>query len=362
MNDSRRHRIRTRVGLMASPLLMLLGCTHPTAVVREASRDSSTKPPIWAAVPTKLPGIPFYVKKGVCNQESVWLEPQYTLTLTTAIDDEPPTTRTLTLSRHGYESQSVQDLLKQLRNITGHYKITSINLDACPARINQRMDAVAADRTLGVVSNLDVGGKLTDAYTDGNVFLVTNLADIGVAVDYTHRDYLNTTSPWIGTAQVDAKLAADGTLNEGSVQRDDETWNVILTTVSSLVGDFTGASAASPVATTPPPQTGAAAAAPRPHPHSPCEAVGPALVPMKQVKYKYTMATSFYRHDHKRQLELDGVCAVEPGGLTDGNFTVTLQKPGDDGAKKPDKAIGFSGQVTLPKSGDEKDKKDGASK
>ena len=194
------------------------------------------------------------------------------------------------------------------------------------------------------------------------MLLVSNKAEIGAVADYTHRDYLNTRSPWNGSSQVDAKLAADGTLTEGTVQRDDETLNTILTSVASLIGDFSGASAATTAAAAATPSTAA-------QPRSaviPSHAQGPSCPAYKnwpgavrEVKYTYSLKTTVYSHDHKDQSELAGKCTLAGERVWGGNFVVTVED--GDGPKKSDKAIEFSGQVKLPEGKKKDDKKASAS-
>ena len=53
-------------------------------------------------------------------------------------------------------------------------------------------------------------------------------------VDYAKAYYLKAPRPWVGSSQVDEKLAADGTLTEGSVQVQSQTLSTILTAVTSI--------------------------------------------------------------------------------------------------------------------------------
>jgi hypothetical protein len=112
-----------------APILVLAGCTHETVIVKEQDLTHS------GTMVIDLLGIPFYSKKGVCNKESVWLEPQYTLTLTVVTDGHPPMTRTMVLSRFGYEASDTQDLLQGLTGLKGSYKLTEIVPESCPSSI-----------------------------------------------------------------------------------------------------------------------------------------------------------------------------------------------------------------------------------
>jgi hypothetical protein len=327
---------------------LLAGCTHETLEVK------ADKPP-------DPPGIPFYAKQGVCKRVSEWLEPQYTLTLGVAIDGGPPTTHTLVLSRKGYLSPATQSLRETLDGIKGKYPKEKLSPQACPAAIGNQWNGIAGTAGYTVVTGLDLDGRLQQAQTDGSAILVKNHASLGTQVDYTKRYYLNTRSPWVGTSQVDAKLADDGTLSEGSAQRDDETWSTILTSITSLVGDFTGAAAAAvPAATTTAqPSSGLTAEYVR---LPACGEINDWPAPQKKVEYTYSLKTVIYRHHHEiTSTDLSNGCSMDAGQIYGGNFTVSQEDTGDKD-KKSDKAIEFSGSVTLPDDSKGKDKKGGDSK
>jgi hypothetical protein len=348
--------------LVGSALWYVAGCTHTTAVVKEETgKNDANGNPIYL----DLPGIPFYAKKGVCNEQSVWLEPQYALIFTVKADDQPPITRTLVVSRVGYREQSTQDLIKTLTGLKSDYKLPEIYPNLCPSSLGGKWDTVA--NLVGKTADdqpqtgLDTNqGKLMDAERSGNVLLVANESRVGVVPDYSHHEYLNTLSPWNGSAQVDAKIAGDGTLSEGSVQRDDETLNAVLSNLAALVGDFTGVStAAGGVAAAQPAASQGRAVTeeqpkegqnkkPKPAPAVRfCAATKTWPGVMKRVEYDFQIKTSLYKHDHRLQvpLPLDGVCKIS-SPLYDGNFSVTLEEPG--GSSKSDNSINFSGQVKLP--------------
>lgn len=332
--------------------LAIIGCTHETLEVKSDK------------VSENVPGIPFYTKLGVCKKESDWLEPQYTLTLGVAIDGSPTITHTLTLSRNGYEAPDTQTLLQTIQSIKGSYAAQKLSPQACPAAIGGQWNAVAGNTSLKPVSGLDLGGKLQTAETEGNAILVKNRASIGTQVDYTQRYYLNARSPWIGSSQVDAKLADDGTLTEGSAQRDDETWNTILTTVSSLVGDLTGAAAAAVPAASARTQPSPSGVTPKSVSLPFCGELPGWPEPKKIVTYTYTLKTVIYRHHHETtSTELKNGCSMDEGRVYGGNFTVSEEDAGGKD-KKSDKAIAFSGSITLPDDSKKKgpDSKDAAKK
>jgi hypothetical protein len=349
--------------------LVAAACSHTTAIVQE-EKDPKQKDEHGNQAYLKLPGIPFYPKKGVCNERSVWMEPQYTLSFTVKADDQPPVMRTLVVSRAGYLAPTTQDLIKTLTSLKSKYTLPEINPSLCPASLGDKWDAVA--RLVGTTADyqpqtgLDLDqAKLMRAEGSGNALLVANEAKVGVAPDYSHHEYLNTKSPWNGSAQVDAKIADDGTLSEGSVQRDDETINAL----AALVGDFTGVSTAAGGAPSAQPATAAAAGSkaltpdvkpkepakkPKPLPFCAATQAWPGV--RKHVDYEYQLKTSLYKHDHHLQIDfVEGKCEMH-GALYAGNFSVTLVDT--DASSKSDNSISFSGQVKLPEdSGKKKDQK-----
>jgi hypothetical protein len=333
--------------------LYLAGCTHQTVVVKEQDLSKAGVPA------TELQGIPFYSKKGVCNKESVWLEPQYTLQITIVADGEAPMTRTMVLSRAGYLGADTEVLLQTLTGLKGSYRLSEIVPASCPSAIGVKWEPISANPQYSVTPNLDSNAALLQqAESSQNVVLISNAAEVGAAVDYTHRDYLNTVSPWNGSSQVDAKLAADGTLTEGSVQRDDETLSTVLTSITSLVGDFTGASTATAVAAAPAAVTpnGIEPQAAHPSggtPRASCPAYRSWPGAIKVVKYTYSLKTVVYRHDHKEQSDLSGKCSLLGDRVWGGNFVVSVED-GSGSDKKSGKAIEFSGQIKLPESSGKK--------
>jgi hypothetical protein len=337
--------------MLETSLLLTTGCSHQALQISVAKAQA---PPLDGTSTTPIAGIPFYVKQGVCKRETVWLEPRYMLTLTVWVDDQPPVTHTLALSHSAYRSDQVQHLLKMLTGLSDPYKLADARNLACPADIGNLWDSVKADITDG----LDLGTTISEAEKAGKVIRISNTAKLGASVDYTHPYFINARSPWIGTSQVDAKLASDGTLTEGSGQVDDETWSTILSTVSSLVGDFTGAGAAPATLATPPPTPSSENAAgfqpdnvmqQPPPPRLPsCDDLPLWPKPTQKVKYKFSLKVTVYAHDHKENSVAQHdlmVCTPYPDGVTQGNFSVSVV----DNAAKPDpNTVQFSGTVKLP--------------
>jgi hypothetical protein len=281
-------------------------------------------------------------------------------------------THTLTLSRAGYQSQSAQDLLALISGITGTYKMSEIYAQGCPATIGRQWNALTTDpkfhaRPYAIVEQLDVGEQLGHAEADGNAFRIADTATLGTAVDYTHQYYFNANAPWAGSSQVTAKIGQDGTLTEGTAQRDDQTASTILSAITSLVGDFTGtaaAAAASPAASAAAPTAAAEAAAKRKanlarelaaadKARPACPSIPGWPSPMTKLAYKYSLTTMIYTHDHQDQsFDLSTPCVPDGRGVLGGSYKVSMKEISATAAdKKGDKTIKFDGSIELPKDG-----------
>jgi hypothetical protein len=380
-------RLPVAIVALIAPILMTTGCGHPTLNVQMApalqtSVDPPADPPasspadppasapasgagvvavpppagsagpIWANGTTEVPGVPFYAMRGACEKETVWLEPQYTLTVEVTVDDKAPVVHTMTFSRHDYRQADVQQLIAYVKGLQGNYQTT--DPQSCPANIGYLWDPVEAkiaqDPNYQIMDNIDGSGQVAGQEKAGNLIRSANTADVKAVVDYSHQYYLNGRTPWIGNSQVDAKLAANGTLSEGSAQAEDDTWSTILSTVSSLVGSFTGAgsaaTAAAPAAAVAPNNAAEPLIAPL-LPPAACQGTPNWPAPQHKVAYKVTLSTTMYNHDHKqRDFDVVNACIPEPAGVLAGSYTV---KPVDTSAKKQAPGtIEVSGEVQLP--------------
>lgn len=253
--------------------LFMAGCGHQTVVV-----TAENAPPALTSTPTSVPGIPFYVKRGMCRRETVWAEPRYSIQLDILESGKPVITRTITFPRSFVGNGGLNALLGNLQALAVKPKaepkweperepMAGPEGDQasvpCPSEVAAHWERVAAqaaqlDRRLScdLAPEQSAGCEsLERAEAAGDILRVSNTATVVAEVDYEHRYYLNSRTPWIGTAQANAKLNADGTLSEESAQATDQTWSTVLGSVNSLAGSFaTYASAAvavtAPVAVT----------------------------------------------------------------------------------------------------------------
>ena len=362
--------------------LFMAGCGHQTAIV-----TAENAPPALTSTPASVPVIPFYVKRGMCKRQTVWAEPRYSIQLDILESGKPVITRTISFPRSFLGNGALNALLENLQALAVEPKAeprwepkaepkwepkwepkdehkwepeADQPAQPCPSDVAARWDRVAAqaaqlDRRLSCdLAPEQAAGceSLEHAAAAGNILRVSNTATIVAEVDYEHRYYLNSRTPWIGTAQANAKLNADGTLSEGSAQTTDQTWSTVLGSVSSLAGSFaTYASAA--VAARAPVAVTATAPEAVPPPPTACTPTPGWPAPSSKVAYRITPATVVYLHDHVKEDEgLGSACTPASSGVTDGNVIVSKLDAGP--AKKDDKTIQVSGEVKLPKSGDEK--------
>lgn len=182
--------------------------------------------PVFSMVPpVALPGVPFYTKRARCRQEVVWFEPIYTLTLAALLPDKDGALQNhprgaLVLSRLGFESQEVIDFMKVL-----NYQPSD---EATVLRSWKKVVALADAHVLSRdFSTLDAHDRI----------LAGRSAAPSVYVDYADQHYVNAKIPVAGSANVDAKVAEDGSLSEASGQVETKTLETILNAlpVSSLI-------------------------------------------------------------------------------------------------------------------------------
>lgn len=413
------------LGSMTAGAGFLAGCSHTTAIVK-----ASATPPSIAADSSKLtelPGIPFYVKRGMCKRETVWAEPRYTLEVDMMVGDKPALTRKLIIPRSYILNPADHDQFSRvmlgLAALAAARQGGDLDPDpalnpGCPTVLSPNWEAlgnaVKPMEKLVVCEETKKDNapcvKVGDGEKEGILIRIANTAQVVSEVDYDHVYYLNTRSPWTGTASVDAHLQSDGTLGEGSVQVNDQTWSTILSTIGGLAQDFSsveaarfGAAAAATTASMTTPATSlaelsesvkgldaifkstfagktscsAAPGWPLPQPGSQKEVLGKSAAdPASKdksatpevktadpsISYRFSLTPTVYLHDHvskdlcidsgvckkgSRDADVPSKCIADPDGVTGGSFTIT--KAGESTAKDDSNSIKVSGTVDLPK-------------
>lgn len=187
----------------------------------------------------KVPGLPFYTKIGVCRHQVVWAAPVYTLNLksvTTVVStgkEEVADLGTINISRSTY---------------------ANVNQQNCP--INQLKIDVATGIPVPtwkkLIENKCAFDPLVHGIEDinGDIVLVSNTNTLQPQVDYRNVYYINAQHPFSGSAKVDAKLNADGSLSEGNAEVDDRTFEAVVSLLSAPFGGGAASTTTTPAATT----------------------------------------------------------------------------------------------------------------
>ena len=280
-----------------------------------------------------MPGIPFYVKTAKCKQETTWIEPVYTLALkkTTTykfVDEDavkkagtklpPPEVRVAAKVLSLSEFQPTNSPLQQVLTLLA-------KPDTSGADHTQIESAWAALSAVPDYMPLAVSEDSLIS-TGTNVIMISNIASPETMVDYDHVYYYNAPRPWIGTSQVDAKLAADGTLTEGSAQVQSQTLSTMLTTATSLFSTVFSKV----------PQFGFA----------------PTNI-TTTVQYDLAVQKESYQHTHSRYDKFANPCLPASPAVTTG-YALTIVVPGQASgsastAKDDSNTAKVTGTVTLPK-------------
>ena len=160
-------------------------------------------------------GVPFYVKAGICKQQTVWMQPIYTVTL----KKTPPATnkkeavssRTLILSLVEIRSPQFRDVVNaKVNEVEGKWDALAGIQPPDPYKLDQ--------------DNLDDD----DSEDYKRVLRVANETVAETYVDYSTTYYFNTKKPLAGSAQANVELAGDGTMTKGSAQAEDKTLQTFL--------------------------------------------------------------------------------------------------------------------------------------
>jgi hypothetical protein len=207
--------------LMSMATVLVLSCSIGCGVaLRVNHRAAGT-----TATPTSVPGIPFYPKRARCRQEVVWFEPIYTLTLAALLPDKDGKLQShprgaVVLSLSSFESQEVVDFTKILNNRPTDEGTVLSYWQKVVARSDSHV--LARDFSSLAASDRILAGRS---------------AAPAVYVDYADQYYVNAKLPVAGSANVDAKVAADGSLSEASGQVQTQTLQTILNAlpISSVI-------------------------------------------------------------------------------------------------------------------------------
>jgi len=317
--------ISSRLVVLTLTCLVLSGCLSTVRIKRDPITGTSTNK-------QDVAGIPFYVKTAKCKQESTWIEPVYTLTLkkTTTykflndaeakkVDAKLPAPEVRTASKVLSKSQFQPSTNAPLQTLLALLNKPNTSAPDIIAIENAWALIIAKDDYIPLSTSED------DLIKAGKEVIETaNTSTPEVVVDYKTVYYYNAPRPWVGTSQVDAKLAADGTLTEGSAQVQGQTLSTILTAVTSVFSTVV----------------------------SKIPSFGPGAPPdatSTTTQYDLTVQKEAYQHTHTRYGDFSNPCAPAPGGVLD-NYALTITLPNQPSSAKDDSStVKVSGTVTLPK-------------
>lgn len=196
------------VCLWSSALLISLsGCSAMKVTHQPVTATKDTGP---------VPGVPFFPKKARCKQQIVWFEPIYTLTLASLVPDKDGALQShprgaVVLSRTKFLDAEVGAFVKLLNN-------PAVDMDT----------VVRGWAKVVALSDSSVLGREFSSLASSDLILVGRSAAPAVYVDYSDQYYVNAKIPLAGSAQVDAKVAEDGSLSEASAQVETKTLETIL--------------------------------------------------------------------------------------------------------------------------------------
>lgn len=282
---------------------------------------------------TSVSGVPFYVKVAKCKQETSWLQPFYTLTLKKTssfkfVDEKaakakdpaakPPAsvvrfTATKVLSLSQFNSTDIRNLKAMLSKPGPADPLQAKAIEDTWKKVSDMTDYLP----LAVTEDVLIGSS--------DSILATNTSISEAIVDYSRVYYYNAPRPWVGTSQLDAKLAGDGTLTEASAQVQGQTLSTILSAlpISTLITKAAGA--------------GAAAAA-----------VPPPDALEETFQYDLTIVEDGYTHTHDRYVDFVLPCPIVKDGVKS-DFALTVQASGQSTAKKDDgNTVKVTGSIVLP--------------
>lgn len=201
---------------------------------------------VAASTPTapraKTDGVPFFTKKAKCQQTVAWLQPVYTIAISAVYLDknglpQPTPYGAVSLSRSNFLQSDVAALVQLVT--TGNTQTSVVQ--------NRWQTVVALASHSPAPSTIPFGSLGPE-----DRILAGKSSDPFPYVDYSEQYYLNAKVPWSGSANIDAKLATDGTLTEASGQVQNSTLQTILSSlpVSSLITGGLGIGGTKDISTT----------------------------------------------------------------------------------------------------------------
>jgi hypothetical protein len=280
----------------------------------------------------------------VCKQESVWIEPFFTLTYTKTINlkySQPP--------KPDEQRPPLKPIVFSYTKVLSLSTITSkqIELSELRMRLSQSktfspQDVVDVDDLWNVIAReadyIPLQSPEDDLVSEKdpkkrNVITVANTAAPEMLADYSRVYYFNARRPWIGSSQLDVELNPDGTLAKGSAQAQSQTLQAFLNfvpTAKDLAALATGVGATA--------VKGMAAAV----------QLLPPGTEIESVQLQLALKQDNFRHTHTARVAFRAPCVPAANGVVK-DYELKIDAPNasagsDDGSN----TIDVSGKIKLP--------------
>lgn len=270
----------------------------------------------------EIPGIPFYKKKGICKQETIWVEPVFTLTFTKTT--KYPSGGSVEKLDPLFLSETKSLSLSQIRSTE------VIKLRCLFARANisaehaEEIDAYWDKHIAPIPDYVPLCIEENDIANSSDVKMVSNTASVEAITDYSQVYFYNALRPWIGSAEVTVKINSDGTLSEGSGIADSKTAQSILEFVPAM--DFLG-KAKQPSA-------------------DDSKILAIPGIGVESTQFELSIKQEDFRHIHTAYVPYHDPCQVAAGGVIK-NYLFRVETP-ECSPDKDENSITFTGSVSLP--------------
>ena len=310
---------------------------------------------------TKVEGIPFYIKVAKCKQETSWLQPVYTLTLKKTVKerfkDEAAANKAADACKKEKlknpaadcaDKPKLEDSVNTWSQVLSlsQFQTTDAVRDlrvrtATPGQMSQLLANIIEQdwRAIsGLPPYLPLQQKEGALIASSNVIQVSNTSTPEALVDYSRLYYYNGVRPWVGSSQVDVKLASDGTMTEGSSQVQSQTLSTILSAlpISSVLSEVSKAAIASPLK-----EIIIEGENPLGRQEDPYETI-------KTFEYILTIQQENYKYTRTAYAAFAIPCVPVTDGVQTG-YALTIETPSGGAAKKEDpNTVKVSGTVVLP--------------
>jgi hypothetical protein len=179
--------------VVTSLMVLSVGCAH---VLRITQAGKS------------LDGVPFYQKKAVCRQETVYVEPIILITKSRSTQDSSGKVDTESETK-AFRLDEGKRYLDQLRKCLA--KAVDCGKDTGTPPAPKEFEDVWNDLPF----SLPVP-QAPHGLNEKDLILASNKVEPSVFVDYQNATYLNGNLPWLGSNEVSFEANEDGSLSKAS--------------------------------------------------------------------------------------------------------------------------------------------------